>query len=363
MQGQTPVAETVPTPQSRIEALAALTGHFAHDFNNLLTVIRGSAELLERGAGDPEQHLAAIMDTADEAALLTSRLLAFARRLPLRPRAFALRAVLETLRDEVPDGITVRIMCARDLKPVMVDPDQLLNVLRSAVENAAEAMPEGGVLTFAAVNQTAPNGVPQIKLSIADTGVGMGVDVREQAFEPFFTTKPLGQGPGLGLSQIYGFAVQSGGTTELDSAPGRGTTLVLTLPAAEVVAEAAAQGSIAEGTRVLLVEDSNAVAAFAEALLADMGCAVVRAACAEEALERLHEAADGFDIMFSDIVMPGMNGLELAAKVRAERPALPILLATAHSEAAAEGGSVFPILAKPYRRDALATMMGSALAA
>jgi CheY-like chemotaxis protein len=362
------VALTTPA-QERLEVLAALTGHFAHDFNNLLTVIRGSAEFLARGDLTEEgcrTHLAAIVDGTGAAARLTSRLLAFAQRLPLRPRPVCLAGVIDTIRHELAEDprITVRVLMAPTLRAVMVDPEQLLAVLRSAVDNAREAMPDGGVLTFTAVNHAGAGGVPQIRLSIADTGIGMGVDVRDRAFEPFFTTKPLGDAPGLGLSHVYGFAVQSGGATSLDSAPGRGTTLILILPAAEAAAEPErVRGSVAPGTRVLLVEDSNAVAAFAEALLADMGCAVTRAACAEDALDRLRAATAGFDIMFSDIVMPGMSGLDLAALVRAELPRLPILLATAYSEAAARDGSDFPILPKPYRRDALMAMMGDALAA
>jgi CheY-like chemotaxis protein len=257
-------------------------------------------------------------------------------------------------------AIKVRALLPRDLLPVLVDPDQLGRTIHAAAENAREAMREGGVLTLAASNA---DGGRQVRLLVSDSGSGMSPDVRERAFEPFFTTKPVGGGPGLGLSQVHGFVEQSGGRVELESEAGRGTTLIMMLPAAQSApATPEAARPAPAGTRVLLVEDSDTVAAFAEAMLTGMGMSVRRAANADEALDAL-AAGDEFDILFSDIVMPGMSGIELAEHVHAERPALPILLATAYSEAAAREGTRFPILPKPYRRDALAEMMGRALAA
>lgn len=353
----------------RIEALAALAGGFAHDFNNMLTVIRGAAELAERlPPADAAVQLRAIAETADRAAGLTQQLLAFARRQPLRAVPTDLAGLLSALRDEiVADGDTslrIRVLLPADLSPVLIDREGLMATLRAAAQNACDAMPGGGVLTFAATRvEEASRSL--IRLSIADSGSGMAPDVITRAFEPFFTTKPVGAGSGLGLAQLHGFVTQSGGRAEIESAPGRGTTLALFLPVADegAVDVPAAPAALEVGTRVLLVEDSNTVAAFAEALLRDMGCQVTRAACAAEALGCLAEPGVDFEIMFSDIVMPGMSGIDLAAKVRQERPGLPILLATGHSEQAAREGSDFPILPKPYRREALARMMGSAMMA
>ena len=356
-----------------IEALAGMSGGFAHDVNNLLTVIRGSAEMLERAgssAAAQHGHIRAIIDAADRTTKLTQQLLAFARKQPLRPQPLRIADLMTAVRDDlsksIGTGIRLRIMVPESLHLVLVDPLGLASAIRAAVENAREAMPDGGVLTITATNVDG-GGTAQVRLAIVDSGSGMAPDVAGRAFEPFFTTKAVGAGSGLGLAQVHGFAAQSGGRTTIDSAPGRGTTLTIVLPAASGVqiAEAAPAPAAppAAGTRVLLVEDSNTVAAFAEALLADLGCAVTRAACATEALDHLAEAQGRFDIMFSDIVMPGMSGLDLAEQVRRDHPRLPILLATGHSEQVARGGSAFPVLPKPYRRDALVQMMGCAMAA
>ena len=364
-------AEGITQPLSdRLDTLAALTGAFAHDFNNLLTVIRGSAELAARdpavAGSDAGRHVAAVIDAADGATRLTEALLSFARRMPLQPRAIDLAAVLADTKAALAGRIdlSVRLLVPRDLPPVHADLAALKAAIARAADNAVEAMPDGGVLTFAAV---ADRTAGTIQLTVIDSGAGMPPAVTARAFEPFFTTKPIGAGPGLGLSQVHGFAAQSGGSASLSSAPGRGTRLQLVLPIATGVPvdapTTAAARALGPGTRVLLVEDSNAVAAFAEALLTSMGCTVTHAACADEALARLAEAPDAFDVLFSDIVMPGMSGLELAQRVHAERPELPILLATAHSEAAARHGSAFPILPKPYRREALAEMLSMAMAA
>lgn len=361
--GLAPAPEADAAERARMAMLADLTGGFAHDFNNLLTVIRGAAELASRDRGGGGEHLGQIIDAADHAAHLTAQLLAFAGRLPLRPEPVALPALLAGLRDrlarEVEPRVRVRTMVPATLPAVSADAAALADAMEALAANALDAMPEGGVLTFAAV----PAPGQAIRITVADSGIGMSPEVRARACEPFFTTKTVGAGSGLGLAQAHGFARQSGGSLEIESAPGRGTRLTLTLPVAhgEPVAAPEAAAGPEEGTRVLLVEDSNTVAAFAEALLDGLGCTVTRAACAAEALDRLRERA--FDLMFSDIVMPGMSGIDLANAVRRDHPELPILLATGHSEQAAREGSAFPILSKPYRRDTLARMMGQVMTA
>jgi CheY-like chemotaxis protein len=226
-----------------------------------------------------------------------------------------------------------------------------------------------GTLTLATHNACGENG-DEVCLSISDTGCGMPPDVIARAFEPFFTTKGPGKGTGLGLSQAYGFAAQSGGRLEIASEVGRGTTLSLFLPRAikddigETSVSEDADAYLPMGTRILLVEDSRTVAIFAQSLLEDMGCEVVHAKNAEEALLALEHEPDSFDVIFSDIVMPGLSGLDLAAKVRSQKPTLPILLATGYSEAAARGeGSEFPILPKPYKRETLSEMLGKTIGA
>jgi CheY-like chemotaxis protein len=251
-----------------------------------------------------------------------------------------------------------------DLWDVRADPTQLENLILNAAINARDAMKGAGTLTLATQNVRGSSG-EEVCLSISDTGSGIDPQVLERVFEPFFTTKGPGKGTGLGLSQAYGFAGQSGGRLEIRSEVGRGKTLSLFLPRAEIkpnvldrdVAEVGG-GDVPRGTRVLLVEDSRTVAVFAQSLLEDMGCDVVHANCVEEAFVALENEPSGFDIIFSDIVMPGLSGLDLAAEVRRQKPALPILLATGYSEAAAKGeGSGFPILPKPYKRDILSAKL------
>ena len=351
----------------KLRSLGELTGGIAHDFNNLLTVVRGSAELLKRDSLSPEKkarHIDAIVETADRAAELTGQLLSFARKQPLQPKRIDINAVISgmiPLLDRTLGG-SVSILNAPDatLWDVLVDPVQLENLILNAAINARDAMDGTGMLTLATHNVCREDG-DEVCLSISDTGSGIAPEHLERVFEPFFTTKGPGRGTGLGLSQAYGFAAQSGGRLEIKSEVGRGTTLSLHLPRAEPIPDSAdgdtvedAMRSIPVGTRVLLVEDSGTVAVFAQSLLEDMGCNVVHAKNAEEAFLAIEQEPEEFDIIFSDIVMPGISGLDLAARIRAQKPTLPILLATGYSEAAARGeGSEFPILPKPYKREIL----------
>ena len=358
--------------KDNMRALGELTGGIAHDFNNLLTVVRGSAELLRHSDLSEEQrdrHLMAIIETADRAAELTGQLLSFARRQPLQPKKIHINALIADMADllerTLGNGISIVNIPQQDLWQVCVDPAQLQNVIFNAAINARDAMGSSGTLTIATRN-ISRGADSEVRLSISDTGEGMTDEVRERAFEPFFTTKAPGKGTGLGLSQAYGFAGQSGGRLELLSEPGRGTSLNLYLPrageAALPVKSEDQTGKVPQGTRILLVEDSRTVAVFAQSLLEDMGCEFVHAATAEEALAMFEQDPEGFDIVFSDIVMPGLSGLDLAAKLRTQHPTLPILLATGYSAAAARGeGSEFPILPKPYKRDKLSAMLSQAM--
>jgi PAS domain S-box-containing protein len=354
----------------KLQALGELTGGIAHDFNNLMTVIRGSAELL-RSAGLSEakraRYLEAIIETADRATTLTSHLLAFGRRQPLKPEVVDLNlrldAFAEMVQRTIGSQIEIRLDPRPELWPVAVDATQLENALLNAAINARDAMPAGGRLTIAAHNEPgAAGGADMVCVCLTDTGEGISKEVLERVFDPFFTTKPIGKGTGLGLSQIHGFAAQSGGRAEIMSIESEGTTLCLFLPRAAgepVRARPCEEGlETGAGATVLLVEDNDQVREFAESLLADLDYLVVSAPSGELALEALD--AHRIDLLFTDVMMPGMSGVELAERARVLRPDLPVLLASGYSEEMAEGGArAFETLAKPYG----AATLGAALAA
>jgi PAS domain S-box-containing protein len=346
----------------KLQALGELTGGIAHDFNNLMTVIRGSAELLGRGNLSEERrrkYLAAITDTADRAATLTSHLLAFSRRQPLRPEVLDLNprldAFAEVLDRTLGSIIEVKLDLAPGLWRIEADPTHLETALLNAAINARDAMPEGGVLTLGTRNVRDPQGGDMVAISVTDTGEGMPKEVAERAFEPFFTTKPVGKGTGLGLSQIHGFAAQTGGRAEVESELGKGTTIRLLLPSTDKLIEATADARPRElpaGLKVLLVEDNEQVAEFAGHLLEELGCAVELAGSGEEALDQLEVKRP--DIVFSDVVMPGISGIELARRLRERWPDLPVLLASGYSEDVLKGEArLYELVRKPYGRVSL----------
>ncbi|WP_299324304.1 PAS domain-containing sensor histidine kinase [Parasphingopyxis sp.] len=365
-------AQEALAQSEKLRSLGELTGGIAHDFNNLLTVVRGSAELLKSAKLSDEKkarHLDAIVETADRAAELTGQLLSFARQQPLQPKRVDINDVIVGMKGllnrTLGGGVSILLTPGDSLWDVQVDPTQLENLILNAAINARDAMEGSGTLTLTTQNVNR-EGSEEVCLSISDTGCGIAPDIIDRVFEPFFTTKDPGKGTGLGLSQAYGFAAQSGGRLDIKSEVGRGSTLSLYLPRAWPVSSDASLGAsgqgderdLPRGTRVLLVEDSRTVAVFAQSLLEDMGCDVVHASNAEEALVAIEDEPQEFDIIFSDIVMPGISGLDLAEKVRRQKPTLPILLATGYSEAAARGeGSEFPILPKPYRREILSAKL------
>ena len=354
----------------KLQALGELTGGVAHDFNNLMTVIRGAAELLTRPGLTEEKrvrYLQAILDTADRASTLTSHLLAFGRRQALKPEVadlnLRLDAFAEMLGRTLGGQFEVGLDLVPSLPPVEVDLAQLETALLNAAFNARDAMPEGGKLSLA-TRHVPGEGGGEVMVEIADTGSGMTAEVLDRAFEPFFTTKPIGEGTGLGLSQIHGFAAQAGGRAEIRSAPGEGTAVRIVLPATD---KAFGRRSVAErvekpprGLSVLLVEDNDHVREFACHLLDELGYRVVTAASGEEALHRLETVS--VDILFSDVVMPGLSGVELARLARKRDPGLPVLLASGYSEEiVGAAGSEFEIVRKPYDLNGIEAALGSAL--
>jgi PAS domain S-box-containing protein len=346
----------------KLQALGALTGGVAHDFNNLLTVIRGSAELLQR-AELPEdkrrRYLEAIIETADRATILTSHLLAFGRRQSLQPEVIDLNICLDALGEVLSrtlgSMVEVVLTLASDLWRVEVDPTHLETAILNAAINARDAMPEGGRITISTANCPDEAG-DMVCVSVIDTGEGMPQDVIDRAFEPFFTTKPVGKGTGLGLSQIHGFAAQTGGRAEIESSPGVGTTIKLVLPRTDKPFAFASSGGpaakIPEGLRVLLVEDNDQVREFADHLLKELHCHVISVAGASEALAALEKG--DVDVLFSDVVMPEMSGVELARAARQKNPDLPVLLATGYSEEVSDDAATeFEVIRKPYGADTL----------
>jgi CheY-like chemotaxis protein len=235
-------------------------------------------------------------------------------------------------------------------------------VLNAAV-NARDAMPKGGRLVIATRIESEGDS-RFLRLSISDNGLGMPQRVVERAFEPFFTTKEVGKGTGLGLSQIHGFAAQAGGKADIESLEGAGTTISILLPVTDeplpIQPDALRPSALPPGCRVLLVEDNRPVREFAQELLVDLGCEVVTAGGAREALEAL--GSGSFDLVFTDVVMPETSGVELAWTIRREKPGLPVLLATGYSEELLKTDHDFMVLAKPYDGKSLVEAMAAALA-
>ena len=355
----------------KLQALGELTGGIAHDFNNLMTVVAGSADFLLRKPDLPEakrrQYLEAIAETADRATTLTNHLLAFGRRQPIKPEVLDLNLRLDAVAEVLSRTLGSRVNVTLDLAPepcrVEIDSAQLETAILNAAVNARDAMPEGGTLALS-TRTVQEHGSEFVALAIRDTGSGMAPDVIERAFEPFFTTKEVGKGTGLGLSQIHGFAAQAGGRAEIQSQLGEGTTITFLLPRTDKELADAVQGEMLSelptGLCVLLVEDNPQVREFAEGLLADLGCKVIPSESAEQALRLLR--ASPIDLVLSDVVMPGMSGLELARRIREDLPELPVLLATGYSDEIRQRGSEFAVLGKPFGAADLSKAMSALLA-
>ncbi len=362
----------------KMEAVGQLTGGVAHDFNNLLTVIRSSTDLLKRPSLSDERrarYVTAISDTVDRAAKLTAQLLAFARRQALKPEVFAACDGVRSIAEMMGTLTGARIEIITDLPEqaclVNADPSQFDTALVNMAVNARDAMNGEGSLTIKVApvqgtptvrNHAAVAG-PFVAISITDTGSGIAAERLDHVFEPFYTTKDVGHGTGLGLSQVLGFAKQSGGDVTVTSGAGEGTTFVLylprvaTMPRSEPVQppqEASEQG---HGLRVLVVEDNADVGSFAALALSELGYVTVLAVNAHDALLELGEGQT-FDVVFSDVVMPGMSGIELGHEIRRQYPALPVVLTSGYSHVLAQNGTQgFELLQKPYSIDQLSRIL------
>jgi CheY-like chemotaxis protein len=357
-----------------------LTGGIAHDFNNLLTGIVGSLDLLQTrlDQGRTEnvaRYINAAMTSANRAAALTHRLLAFARRQPLIPKAVDANALIVSLEDllrrTIGETIDLEIAASDGLWSTLCDPNQLESALLNLAINARDAMPDGGKLTIRTSNAgidgidaDTPALVPgdYIRIDVTDTGTGMSPEVVARAFDPFFTTKPIGQGTGLGLSMIYGFARQSNGHVLIDSKPGTGTLVKLYLPrhhgdaALERAAPAVLDEVAATGETVLVVEDEPVVRGVIVEMLQDQGFRTLQAVDGPSGL-RILRLEKRIDLLVTDVGLPGMNGRQLADQARETRPDLKILFITGYAEnVAIARGFLQPgmeMITKPFDLDNL----------
>jgi signal transduction histidine kinase len=357
----------------KMQALGQLTGGIAHDFNNLLTVIQGSADILRRpGIAEAKRirFADAIVQTAGRAAALTGQLLAFARRQPLQPEVIDVNAKIQGMTDLLDRTLGERVEVRTELAPglcvVEADPAQLEAAILNIAVNARDAMPEGGALTLHTGEAPPLDGRPAIFIAVSDNGTGIDEEVLGRIFEPFFTTKSVGKGTGLGLSQVYGFVTQTGGDVKVESVLGEGTTVTLILPCSErgeapaAKAEPEARARHRTG-RILLVDDNEEVGAFAETLLTELGHKVTRARTGAEALELARSGS--FDAVFTDVVMPGMSGIELADALAPVLPGVPVVLTTGYSdEISRAGGAGRPVVFKPYRLETLSGVLDDVLA-
>jgi signal transduction histidine kinase/CheY-like chemotaxis protein len=365
-------AEAALHESQKLESVGRLAGGVAHDFNNMLAAILMEVELAETYPDLPDdirEILKEIREAAGRAGVLTRQLMLFGRKDVLQRRPLDLNACVTAiavlLQRLLHEDVRLQIALYPRALVTLADPSMLDQVILNLAVNARDAMPQGGTLLIetgerhltAEEKCSAPDASPglHVWLRVQDTGSGIAAESLPHIFEPFFTTKPAGKGTGLGLSQVYGFAKQNGGAVTVTSAPGDGTTVTLFLRRAEPAARAAA-GEIRPkpGNKVLLVEDNEDVAEAAAAMLDSIGCTVKHASAAEPALKIL-AAGETFDLVFTDIVMPGgMDGVELARALRARYPSLPVLLTTGYSNAAQKAaGEKFSILLKPYQLGAL----------
>ena len=376
-------AEGALRQAQRIEAFGQLTGGVAHDFNNLLTVVLGNVEILQRGAatnGGLSERLAAIRSAAERGATLTSHLLAFARRQPLMPKAIDLNATIRGMHGLLDSALGVRarieLRLAEDLWPTMVDQNQIELVILNLVINARDAMPDGGVVTIETANHChtgaeVADGPPAgnyVGITVKDIGTGIAPDILSRVFEPFFTTKPPGVGSGLGLSQVFGTARQSGGGVHIESELGRGTAVTVDLPRATTVPATttlpAPQQAILRGTgaTVLLVDDDDAIRSVTAAMLQQLGYRVRDVDTGEAALKALASDSD-IQVLLTDLVMPEMNGLQLATLAKARWPDLSIVFFSGHADEVGDALALGErLIRKPFTADGLCRIIEAVLA-
>ena len=374
-------AEAQIRQMQKMETIGQLTGGIAHDFNNMLAVVIGSLEMARRRLDEPERMLASIgsaEEGAKRASQLVTRLLAFSRQQALEPRALDANGLVagmsDLLRRTLGEAVVVETVLADDLWRCFVDASQLENTVLNLAVNARDAMSKGGRLTIETANGDIDERYARsrgdvepgqyVMISVTDTGTGMPPEVIERVFDPFFTTKEVGKGTGLGLSQVYGFVKQSGGHVAVYSEVGAGTTIRLYLPRNMGAEIAAADGTIGPETPtaraeeiVLVVEDEPGVRHMSVDALRELGYTVVQASDARQALSLL-EVQPRIDLLFTDIVMPEMNGRQLAEAARAVRPDLKVVYTTGHARnAVIHNGMVeagVALLSKPFTLSALA---------
>ncbi len=373
----------------KMQAVGTLAGGIAHDFNNLLTVILGSAEIATAtSAADNElrQDLEQITIAGKSAARLTRQLLQFSRKQVMQPQAADLRSIFEPLTSMlqrlIGEDIHLELQFPKELWPVDVDLSSIEQVVVNLVVNARDALPDGGQIVLSAENRhlkahalsmspAAPAG-PYVRLSIVDNGTGLSDDARQHLFEPFFTTKAKGRGTGLGLSVVYGIVRQHDGWIQAVSEPGKGTRFEVYLPRSsatpKVVEESQDKTNVPslEGVRILLIEDESAVLRFTTVALRRVGCEVTAAAGFLEGLATFEDSKDGFDLVFSDVILPDGNGLELAQQIRASHPDLPVLMTSGYTgdRARVEDilGEELRFLQKPYKLADLYRQVAAAVA-
>jgi nitrogen-specific signal transduction histidine kinase/CheY-like chemotaxis protein len=367
----------------KMEAVGQLTGGLAHDFNNLLTGISGSLEMLQTRlaqgrTADLDRYFMAAQGAVKRASSLTHRLLAFSRRQTLDPKptnANRLLANLEELvRRTVGPGIQVEFVAASGLWPIFVDPNQLENAVLNLCINARDAMPDGGKLTIETANRWLDERAGRqhdlpigqyVSVCVTDTGVGMPPEVIAKAFDPFFTTKPLGEGTGLGLSMIYGFARQSGGQVRIYSEVGQGTTMCIYFPRhgedaplEEETVNLPTPEPTGDGEVVLVIDDEPIIRMLITEVLQDSGYTVIEAPDGPAGVRVLDSNAR-IDLLITDVGLPGgMNGRQVADAARVSRPDLKVLFITGYAENAVVGNGHFEtgmfVLSKPFPMEALA---------
>jgi len=364
----------------KMEALGQLTGGIAHDFNNLLTVVVGGLDIIAKRADDPKlkRYAENALAAAERGARLTGQLLAFSRvqRLEVRPTHVAplIENMRPLLRNVLGPGITKQFDLDEAMMPVMADPTQLEVAILNLAINARDAMPTGGVLSFASRpvkvrGEADLDDGDYIELTISDTGTGMPPEVAERAFEPFFTTKEVGKGTGLGLSMVYGMARQSGGTARVESTPGKGTAVKLLFRKAEESAreiaatpEEPVSASVPMAPlSVLVIDDDPDVRGFVVATLEEQGYRVREASNGRDGLASIDQEVP--DLVVLDFIMPGLSGADVARRILDKRPDQPILFVSGYSETEAVKRTApdAPLLAKPFRAEALQKAVRGAL--
>ena len=375
-------AEAALRHAQKLEAVGQLTGGVAHDFNNLLTVIIGALDLIQRRPEDAERRdrmIEAALGAARRGERLTGQLLAFSRRQALKPEAVRVDDLLTSseplLRRAVGEAVSLIMAPGAAGAVAMVDTGQFEAAVMNLVVNARDAVASGGSIRVeSAACDLAEGEVPEmpagryVRVAVHDTGIGMDQATMARVFDPFFTTKEIGKGTGLGLSQVYGFARQSGGGVAIDSAPGKGASVRLYLPRSELTPEAAEPEAAATargpGLRVLLVEDDAEVGDLVTAMLEDLSHQVLRADGAV-AFERFMARGQAFDLLLTDLIMPGTKtGVDLAHEAVKARPGLPVILSSGYTgeTLSSADGAPWPLLRKPYSADDLAQAIEAVMA-